>query len=92
MVCVLEKIKLTFFLEHSKTKSMVLPVHTYYFSKAPARSEKKGRKELEEGTCVSPCAVSSAAEKTHRSGKISVEGKRRLYRLQPHKGSNRLNV
>lgn len=62
------------------------------FFKGSCKEWKKGRKELEEGACVSPCAVSSAAEKTHRSGKRSVEGKRRLHRLQPHKGSHRLNV
>lgn len=78
MVCILEKIKLTFFLEHGNTKSIVLPVHTYYFPKAPARREKREERTREEGACVFPCAVSSAAEKTRQSDKISVEGKRRL--------------
>lgn len=54
MVCIWEKIKLTFFLfffflEHGETKSIVLPVHNYYFSKAFYKERKRRKGIREEG-------------------------------------------
>lgn len=93
LVCILEQIKLTFFFvpEHGETESIVLPVHTYYFSKAPAR-RRKGRKR---GRCL--CArmyasFCSEGRDTQRIGKMSFAGKSRLWlrqKPQSHRGSNK---
>lgn len=63
--------KAYFFLE---TKSIALPVHSYYFSKAPARRRKGRKRRWEEGACVFPCA----AEYTRQIDKMTFAGKRQL--------------
>lgn len=39
--------KAHFFPEHSKTKSIAHSVYTHYFSKAPARTGKGGKRRME---------------------------------------------
>lgn len=68
--------KAHFFLEHGETKSIALPVHSYYFSKAPARRRKGRKRRREEGTCV--CRRHSTREDTRRIDETLFTGKRRL--------------
>lgn len=70
LVCFLEKIKLSFFfLEHGETKSIALPVHSYYFSKSPARREKEGGRRRMEGEVVSSPVLQKTPGKT-RAGLV----------------------
>lgn len=69
--------KAHFFLEHGETKSIALPVHSYYFSKAPARREKEEKEEG--GGCVHLplcCRRRSTGEDALQTGKMSIAGKR----------------
>lgn len=77
---VFEKNKAHFFPERSKTKSIALPVHTYYFSKAPAR-RRKGR------------IFGSTGKDACRIGKMSFAGKSSVWLRQKyhsHRTSNNL--